>query len=556
MSVRYSPIKSANVTSEKRMIARIVNKIDFEPEDRSILDLNSDDPAENPGDISQNDLLDPKADDATIAVVNSVSENTNYAPDRHYITTPAGNDSGDDITPPVSELEQEAEDQSLIGDDDPVQQDSMLDVDDEQNVPAAVVEYNESAAKDSDVMKQVSQSLDVSLKKKRSKQDVIRDHLSYNAQFYNTAFYGEEYVKAISNMTAFDFLEYFFPNVTTHNFYTRLYTSLGGLGLDKSCYRGLKIRMPMQAGVSDPIGTPSVTTLQLEQRVKLYYDRSVNWFHADLSDDVEHNVYCLKLYSIMDSILRNPNFAADTLSQVHTDILTSWLPRVTDHYDRMKNCHEYTDEWYKQIQYLHDLCWNFLDNPYSDNVKAARISSFAIEMGVSLTGDPSDTGLLTKADCAAYLQSQLGFDSNHYMIPDLMECPVINKYSVRLAMDSINRIEREYPEYLKTYVANVNRRYQELGCTFSITPDHPFAKYADANVVDHMTFVLTEGDTAVSDSDGASDIGSASNKTDQPWYKRLDYTGTLYRDGSENKEMGPNTKPMQKPDWTQHYSIL
>ena len=142
------------------------------------------------------------------------------------------------------------------------------------------------------------------------------------------------------------------------------------------------------------------------------------------------------------------------------------------------------------------------------------------------------------------------------MIPDLMECPVINKYSVRLAMDSINRIEREYPEYLKTYVANVNRRYQELGCTFSITPDHPFAKYADANVVDHMTFVLTEGDTAVSDSDGASDIGSASNKTDQPWYKRLDYTGTLYRDGSENKEMGPNTKPMQKPDWTQHYSIL
>ena len=556
MSVRYSPIKTANITSEKRMIARLVNKIDIDPADRSILDAESDDPKENPGEISQNGLLDPNAEDATVAVVNSVSENTNYAPDRHYINTPAGNNSGDDITAPISELDQEAEDQSLIGDPNDVPIDFVLDQEDDQLVPFDAVQVSESAAKDSDVMKAVSKSMDVSLKKRKSKEDILKDHLSYNAQFYNTAFYGEEYTKAISAMSAFDFLEYFFPNVTTHNFYTRLYTSLGGLGLDKACYRNLKIRMPIQSGLSDPIGTPAVTNAPLEQRVELYYSARMNWFKADLSTDIEHSIYCLKLYSIMDSILRNPNFSPDTLSQYHTDILTQWLPRVMDHYDKVKDAPEYTPEWYKELQYLHDLCWNFLDNPYSDNVKAARISSFAIEMGVALTGEPNDPTLLTKADCAAYLQSQLGFDSNHYMIPDQMECPVINKYSVRLAMDSINRIEREYPDQVKTYVKNVNRRYKELGCTFSITPDHPFAKYADANVVDHMTFVLSEGDTAVSDSDGASDIGSAPNKTDQPWYKRLDYTGTLYRDGSENKEMGPNTKPMQKPDWTQHYSIL
>ena len=140
------------------------------------------------------------------------------------------------------------------------------------------------------------------------------------------------------------------------------------------------------------------------------------------------------------------------------------------------------------------------------------------------TTDPS---LVTKSDCNKYLVQQLGYDDSIYLIPDKLEYPIINRYSVKLAMDMINQVKKEFPEDINTFVKNLNRKYKELGCTFSITPDHPFAPYADANIIDHMTFILVEGDTAVDDSDGASEIGSPNNKTDQPWYKRLDYTGTL-----------------------------
>ena len=115
--------------------------------------------------------------------------------------------------------------------------------------------------------------------------------------------------------------------------------------------------------------------------------------------------------------------------------------------------------------------------------------------------------------------------------------------------------QKEEPDHVDEYVKNLNQKYKELGCSYMITPDHPYAKYASKEMLYDMVYVLAE-DSAVNDTDGASDIGGIPNKVEQPWYKRLDYIGALYRDGSENKELGPNMKPMQKPDYQRVDSFL
>ena len=110
-------------------------------------------------------------------------------------------------------------------------------------------------------------------------------------------------------------------------------------------------------------------------------------------------------------------------------------------------------------------------------------------------------------------------------------------------------------EQKKEYVANLNRKYKELGCTFSIGVDHPYAKYADDYIVDHMTHMLLEGDTAVAD-DGTSAPPSKSNDVTNPWYKRLDYVQGIDHSVLDNSELGPNTKKMQEPDYTPYESFL
>ena len=208
------------------------------------------------------------------------------------------------------------------------------------------------------------------------------------------------------------------------------------------------------------------------------------------------------------------------------------------------------------LQYLHDLFWNFHDDPYADESKAECICAFASELAGGSSNLTPKHSVYSKADCTKYLIKELNLPEDIFLLPIVMEYPILDRSSIKFAIDSIQQVEQTYPDMVKEYVTNLNRKYKEFGCTYQISGNHPYAKYAIPEMVDKVTNLLSEGDTVVSDTDGASEIGSPNNKTDQPWYKRLDYTGTLYRDGSENKEMGPNTKPMQKPDWTQHYSIL
>lgn len=145
--------------------------------------------------------------------------------------------------------------------------------------------------------------------------------------------------------------------------------------------------------------------------------------------------------------------------------------------------------------------------------------------------------LLDKNKCNEYVLSQLGIDSSDvYLLPDTMQYPILNQTSIRMAMDMIRDIKD--PDDRKIYVKNLNRKYKEFGCTFSISVDHPYAQYADQNIIDHMTRILSEGDTVVDDQ-GTSDAG---NPDEAPWYVRSDVNGNVGQNLLQNKDLGPNDK--------------
>ena len=161
---------------------------------------------------------------------------------------------------------------------------------------------------------------------KRSVDEIKADHQKMNNYLYNHIFYSDEYVKEVQMMEQYQFLRYFYPNMKTHNFYTHLQVSLGTLGTDKVLYEKLGIRYPLETDFTKPIGW-NILAIQLDE-LKLYIDANYeaysNWFHENLCYDLDHIIYCLRLYSIMGEILNDPNFKMDMLNEYHTGILLDW----------------------------------------------------------------------------------------------------------------------------------------------------------------------------------------------------------------------------------------
>lgn len=146
--------------------------------------------------------------------------------------------------------------------------------------------------------------------------------------------------------------------------------------------------------------------------------------------------------------------------------------------------------------------------------------------------------LLNKDKCNTYIINQLDPEvvDNIYLLPDKMEYPILNQDSIRMAMDMIREVdETDRAKYTRM----LNKKYKEFGCTFSISIDHPYAEYADQNIIDHMTRVLSEGDTIVDDQ-GTSDAGPSPDQA--PWYVRSDVNGNVGQNLLQNKELGPNDK--------------
>jgi len=394
---------------------------------------------------------------------------------------------------------------------------------------------------------------------KRTREDVIREHMRMNRNFYNLVFYGDDFLRAIKQLEEFKFFDYFYPNFRTHNLYQRLKCSLGGLGMDRDLYQRLKIRYPLETDSTLPLGDFVPTdplNIDIQMAMEMSYDTNANWFKTE-ARDVAHLLYCLRLYSVLGAIMNDRNFTMEQLSVRHQGLLLDWLQHVQYNYDLLLDTKEGTPEHLTYMQKLFDLGWNYTENPMDTEIIVANVTAMCDRMAMAqdIVGSINEsTPFLDKTDCAGYMVKELGLDDDVFLLPGTMEYPVIDKGSVRMAMDRIARVEAEHPDLVEEYARNLNRKYKELGCTFSISVDHPFAQYADKAVIDHMSQVLMEGDTVVKDHGTSS--GRANPVEDGPWYVDHDTNGAVAQNLLDNKELKPDEKPKPPLDYTRHYSIL
>ena len=391
---------------------------------------------------------------------------------------------------------------------------------------------------------------------KRTKYDIVHEHMRRNQNYYNLVFYSDDFLKAVKQLNEFKFFDYFYPNFRTHNFYQRMQFSCGGLAVDRDVYRMLGLRYPLETDFTIPLGEyRPVDQETFQMYLDSTYSELSNWFRVG-KDDIGHIIYCLRLYSVLGAIMNDPNFSMELLSAQHQGLLLDWLQHVQYEYDLLRDEPEESPVYLQQMQQLFDLGWNYTENPRDTETIVANVVSMCDNMAMAkdlVVSINENTEFLDKTDCAGYLIKELNLDDDLFLIPSMLEFPVISKGSVRMAMDKIERIEREYPDSLKEYVANLNRKYRELGCTFSISVDHPYAKYASKDIVDHMTMILMEGDTAVKDHGTSS--GRTSPVEQGPWYIDNDTNDAVGQNLLDNKELGPNDKAKPPLDYTRHYSV-
>lgn len=400
---------------------------------------------------------------------------------------------------------------------------------------------------------------------KRTRKQVVEEHMRVNRAYYNNIFYGPEFAKSVQALKEYPFFDYFWPDLQRMNFSTRLETVCGGFAssaMADTMYHNLGIRKPLCTDFNKPLGWVEITDDESREDIEevLYYteyDTDANWFKADLSKDVNHSLFCMRLYSIMGEILLNPHFDPSVnMTEKHHALLMDWGQKIAYHYDLYLEAKPDSQEQINQMQYLWDLFWCYLDSPYMKESMYTNLIHLIRNMAcikdkVITMNEANDPGELVSRDkCSAYLVHELGMSDHMFLLPDTMEYPIIDKMSVRLAMDMVNQIPEDQRN---VYVKRLNQKYKELGCNFSISVDHPFARYADENVVEHMTHMLLENNTAVDD-EGTS-TGRPERVT-QPWYKRFDHNKGLDINVLDNHELGPNQKKVADPEYTVHTSIL
>lgn len=306
----------------------------------------------------------------------------------------------------------------------------------------------------------------------RSEKDIAIEHLQMNDALYNNLFFNNDYSNAIKQMNNrhMEYLEYFYPSFKTHNFVTRTRTSIGGL------YASLKSEAPEYRDhvLTDPD--------EFDAYCNIHYNYQSNWYKTE-KVDTTHIRWCLRLYDIIQTIL-NKKVAPDTNDV--SRIMLEWLTSIEYHYGVMKESVKYSNEYFEHCQYLHDMFWDPLDNPEDTSICGANIISFVMAIYPDSTGNVNESGeLIKKQDVLGYMSKELKMDDDIYLLPAMMQYPVIDATTVRIAMDNIRKIDEED---IDEYTKNLNRKYQELNCRFQISADHPYAKYATADMkcIEHV----------------------------------------------------------------------
>ena len=387
-------------------------------------------------------------------------------------------------------------------------------------------------------------------KKNRTIDDIREEHLRANANYYNHLFYSPDPNLSIGLIKRFPFLDYFYPNMKRLNLYTRMQGAIGGLAFNDELYKLIGIRTPFSESTEYyQVPDNEIDPEELQLLIDSNYSSQNNWYKVDAAM-TSHIIFCAKLYSMLDDMMRDQNLDFEQMNMYHTELMMEWRDRVCGAYDNLKT----TKNWYQGAQILHDLCWYPLDNPDNPSdvtsCRIAFVNSLASGKEVLSGMNEANAGeMISKEDTVAYLVKELDLGDECFLVPSLLLYPVVNAGSVKMAMDQITRVD---PEHVEEYVKNLNRKYREFGCNFSISVDHPYAPYADKAIIDNMSRVLMEGDSVVNDQ------GVSTGKEEvEPWYLTKEVRGgDVDHDFYPDRNLGPNVGKDNTKEFTKHYSIL
>ena len=258
----------------------------------------------------------------------------------------------------------------------------------------------------------------------------------------------------------------------------------------------------------------------------------------------------------MGKMLLDEQFDPRNLTPEEMGVILDWNPRVSYHYGLLQDTTNETVRR-RETQYLWDLFWNYNENPNDPQVKTINTIAFVSSMrAIDAKGKTlamNEDQIIGRQELRSYLEKELGQSDDIYLLPKTKDFPIIDQLSVRLAMDKIGAVpEKDRREFSH----NLNRRYRELGCDFTITVDHPYAKYASKRIVERMTHVLME-DTSMPVDDQEANGDYKLSKMGTPFYRRTDYVpGSSWHNILDNKEMGPNNSKEQRPDYTAGEALL
>ena len=276
------------------------------------------------------------------------------------------------------------------------------------------------------------------VEKKRTKEDVLKDHLKINAMAYNGILYIPEYMESIKKLYGYPIFDFFYPSLKIFTLQSRKATSLGGL------WNGTQ------------------------------YNAKTNWYKASVNDQ-NHIQFAKEVGTLLDKILSGSMIEPGDL-----DIATEWLDEVEYHHSLLNEVEPYSSKYFYECQYLHDLFWDPFDDPRDSGVIAQNIVSVVRQIVPEVFGNINEhDGLVTKQSLQKYLADEIS-DKSIFLLPDKKLYPILDRTSLKLAMDSILQVaDSDKKEFIK----NLNAKMKENGYPYSIPIDHPYAKYAPKEII-------------------------------------------------------------------------
>ena len=332
----------------------------------------------------------------------------------------------------------------------------------------------------------------------------IKKYLVENSIFFNNVFYNKDFAKHFVVAKDYTVLEVFYPCVKW-GLINQIRSSIGGL-----------------SEVKDLIEDRTIEFDNLRPIVDGSYNKDYNRYKAVTKDkdgeiDLAHVMYCARLYEIVRSIRSGKIKTLEDIPSDRQMVLADWKTSVKYHHARHQECKVGSEEQLMEKQYLHDLLWDWRDNPTDETIISNNIIGFCRELNMVESLNEGYDGLVDPEDMYAFLSKSIIEDEGMYLLPGEMKYPILDKQSVHMAMGMVPYVE---PENIEEFTTNLNAAYDNFLCNFKIPYDHPYAKYAKNYMVDSVSTINEHGFTDSPPAKVSTNVGNTHKS-----YSELEFYG-------------------------------